>query len=271
MQWKILPLVISFLVSEPFQAAHAKTIEDQSHGPTCGVYASGGSCFPLIKIAGEITAADLDEVKQIIDQTHRRAESKNWKIYPPHINIDSLGGSVPAAMAIGRLLRKENASARIDPDAVCLSACVLVLAGAVGREMEGKIGIHRPYLEVPKDAVSSDQVRTLLQQTLQDIRAYFREMNVSEQLADAMLRINPENMLVLSPAALNNYGLTSEDPIARETNELKIAQQHGLDRQEYMRRKILSESRCVELSAIRAEIRRQFCWGWWSHRNLPSI
>ena len=110
--------------------------------------------------------------------------------------------------------------------------------------MQGQVGIHRPYFEVPKDEVSHGKVAELFQKMLQDIRAYFREMNVSEQLADAMLRINPENMRVLSDAALNSYGLTFEDPIKQETWDLEQAQFYKLDRQEYMRRKTLAENRC---------------------------
>jgi hypothetical protein len=109
----------------------------------------------------------------------------------------------------------------------------------------GQVGIHRPYFEVPKDAVSSERVKENFQKTLLDIRSYFREMNVSEQLADAMLRIEPEHMHLLDDAALNSYGLTREDPIAREIKELEIAQKYGLSRQEYMKRKALAASRCA--------------------------
>jgi hypothetical protein len=53
---------------------------------------------------------------------------------------------------------------------------------------DGKVGIHRPYFEVPKDKISPDKYREQFQRMLQELRAYFREMNVNEQLADAMLR-----------------------------------------------------------------------------------
>jgi hypothetical protein len=115
--------------------------------------------------------------------------------------------------------------------------------------MEGKVGIHRPYFEVPQQQASSDRVKELYQKTLQDIRAYFREMNVSEQLADVMLRTNPENMRVLNDAALNAYGLTFEDPIAHEARELADAQSIGVSRQEYIRRKALADSRCIFVSS----------------------
>jgi hypothetical protein len=83
----------------------------------------------------------------------------------------------------------------------------------------GKIGIYRPYLEVPRQQVSSENVKELYQQMLQDIRSYFREMNVSEQLADAMLPIERDKVRLLNDAALVSYGLTSTDPIEQETED----------------------------------------------------
>ena len=92
--------------------------------------------------------------------------------------------------------------------------------------------------------MSSQNVKAIYQQMLQDLRAYLREMNVVEGLADAMLRINPENMRILSEGVLADFGLTAADPIAMETFELQRAGLLGVDRHEYMRRKSLAESRC---------------------------
>jgi hypothetical protein len=108
--------------------------------------------------------------------------------------------------------------------------------------MHGRIGIHRPYYEVPKGEITADKITEQFQTMLKELRAYFHEMNVNEQLADTMLRIEPERMRVLNHAELNRYGLTTEDPIAREINELKTAQKYGLSRQEYMSRKALAST-----------------------------
>jgi hypothetical protein len=70
-------------------------------------------------------------------------------------------------------------------------------------------------------------------------------MNVNEQLADAMLRIDPSQLRLLNYSEMNSYGLTSEDPVAREIKELKEAQKFGLSRQEYMRRKALAARQCA--------------------------
>jgi hypothetical protein len=159
-------------------------------------------------------------------------------------------------MAIGRILRAENAEAIIqyNSDAICYSACVLVLAGATSRFIGGKVGIHRPYLEVPGGQVSPNKVRDVLLKTLQDMRAYFRKMNVSEQLADDMLRVNPEKMHLLSVAEADHYGLTAEDPITQEVSDLEEAQRYRVSRQEYARRKNLAGRRCANLYDIHHDI-----------------
>jgi hypothetical protein len=94
-------------------------------------------------------------------------------------------------MEIGRMFRKERAWLSIDGD--CVSACVLILAGAIDRFVtSGRVGIHRPYTARLDPTWSVDKVRNVYRTTLQEIRSYLREMNVSEQLADDMLAIEPE-------------------------------------------------------------------------------
>src|SRR5947208_2289786 len=82
-------------------------------------------------------------------------------------------------------------------------------AGAVHRsfnENASKLGIHRPYLEVPLQETAIEKVEESYVQALKNVRTYFREMNVSEQLAEAMFRIEPENVRFLNEKAAGNYG-----------------------------------------------------------------
>ncbi len=72
----------------------------------------------------------------------------------PTVLVDSPGGSIAPALAIGRLIRARGlavAVARVagggptDADAQCASACVLVLAAGVGRSVGpgAEVGVHR--------------------------------------------------------------------------------------------------------------------------------
>jgi ATP-dependent protease ClpP protease subunit len=200
-----------------------------------------------LEIVGEINTSAAEAIKRLFDENSEQAvrEKKDGSSALQIVSLNSLGGSVTAAMAIGRILRKERLLATVPHSGVCYSACVLIFAGAVERLNAGKLGIHRPYLDVPQQEVSSGNVNELYQRMLQDIRSYFHEMNVSEQLADAMLRIEPDKIRLLSDNELNAYGLTATDPIEQETEDLQDAQYWGItNRQEYIKRKALTETSC---------------------------
>ena len=50
-----------------------------------------------------------------------------------------------------------------------------------------------------------------------DIRAYLREMNVSERLADEMMKTPPSSVRYLIAEEQESFGLSVIDPIERET------------------------------------------------------
>jgi hypothetical protein len=87
---------------------------------------------------------------------------------------------------------------------------------------------------------------------LDNIRLYLREMNVSERLADDMLATEPERIHTLTDAELKSYGLAFIDPMERqrraisnEARDVQEANQLGLDRREYTRRKTLGIESCI--------------------------
>ena len=128
-------------------------------------------------------------------------------------------------------------TAEVKPGVVCNSACVLIYAGAVVREGHfGKIGIHQPYFEVPQQAVQTNTIKDSYAVMLRDMRSYLREMNVSEQLADEMLKTRSSDIRYLSPDEQDQFGLDTFDPVEREVRDVEHAQKLGLDRREYNRR-----------------------------------
>ena len=111
----------------------------------------------------------------------------------------------PSGPAIGRMFRREGAW--IGVNGVCYSACVFILAGAVDRQMgkSDQVGIHRPYLgSTPENPLDAGQVKQAYSRTLQDMRSYLREMNVSPRLADDMLATEPEHNHILPKPSLGH-------------------------------------------------------------------
>ena len=203
------------------------------------------TCSFDITIQGEIVPAMLEGVKKaLVDRQEMIAHEGGWSDLWI-IHLDSPGGSVQAAFDIGRLLRSANAPVAIGPDKQCVSACVLILAGATGRLIDGRVGIHRPYFETPNTDVDFNDVQKVYNKMTEQIRAYLREMNVSDRLADDMMIVPPEKVRFLSSVELANYGLGLEDLVIKEENDLKAAKKIGIDRREYMRRKALSHTLCA--------------------------
>jgi ATP-dependent protease ClpP protease subunit len=222
---------------------------------TGSVSCSGDAVGVSIDIDGEIDSGTVESVGRLFDNYHQRKcdDDNAFGALGDHYGINSPGGSVPAAMAIGRMFRKEHAWLGVD--GACISACVLILAGAVDRQIGGTavVGIHRPYFATtPQQRMTPDQVRDAYARMLQDIRAYLREMDVPERLADEMLATEPERVHVLTLAELTTYGLARIDSaeqrrraIENEARDVQEANQLGVDRREYTRRKSLGINACI--------------------------
>ena len=82
---------------------------------------------------------------------------------------------------------------------------------------------------------------------IQSVRDYLREMNVSEQLADAMFRVEPEKVKFLSEKAATSFGLTEWDPVYKEMMDIAEAKKLGLNRREFMARRMRAISDCYWL------------------------
>jgi hypothetical protein len=128
---------------------------------------------------------------------------------------------------------------------MCASSCIFVLIGAVHRDIQGKVGIHRPYFEIPKQAISREAVKSAYEQGVQRLREYIREMGVSDRLADSMMAISPEKMRYLSRADLEGYGVLEFDPTWKETIDVREAQKYGLTRREYSFRRAHAQKSCA--------------------------
>jgi C4-dicarboxylate-specific signal transduction histidine kinase len=64
--------------------------------------------------------------------------------------------------------------------------------------------------------VTPEQVKYAYWTMLQNMRAYLREMNVSERLADDMLATEPEKVRILTQAELTRYGLANVEPAEQQ-------------------------------------------------------
>lgn len=187
----------------------------------------------VIQIHGTIAPSDPAAVERLLPTIRNLS-----------VSLNSVGGDVVAAMALGRILRREDKSAVVGPGDVCISACVLVLAGATHRaNFGGKVGIHRPF-------VGQDTATTVEQQKAQydriekAIKTYLHEMNVDVRLYDDMFRISPSNVKYLTEEERRAYGLEDSDPYIEQAYHARRARDLGISTNELLRRQNEAWARC---------------------------
>lgn len=181
-------------------------------------------------LSGEIKKSDVAELTKVLPKYQT-------------IWLNSPGGDVSAAMNIGRLLRRSNITALVDYNQVCVSACVLVLAGSTFRMIKGKVGIHRPYL--PQDnATTVNEQKVIYDSIRNNIIDYLEIMNINPTLYDDMFRISPRKVKFLRKEELEFYGLSGTDPYFEEAASALEARKLQISKEELFERKSQQEE-CI--------------------------
>lgn len=148
------------------------------------------------KISEDIAPGDYEALLQGIKANPGQFDRKI-------VLLDNIGGSAPEAIRMGRLLRETGFDALVPASGVCQGSCIYLLAAGHKKTISGAVGLHRPYFP----GGDSAQAQASHQGVRYNPAAYFREMHVSTRLADAMQRIAPHRMKVLSVQELERYQL----------------------------------------------------------------
>ena len=197
-----------------------------------------GQCF--VRYSGRI---DFGDVKRFAELAKQKEIAQRLSLI-----LDSEGGDVESAIAIGRIVRNLKASVGVHASGKCYSSCIFVLAGGVVRwagKESGPVGIHRPYLaETRKSYDETQRAHAVLELAA---KAYLREMNVPDRLYDDMLRIPADRVRILTDKELEGYGLSGSDPVYADWVIGERAKQRGITKEEFLRRRALAESKCASL------------------------
>jgi hypothetical protein len=134
------------------------------------------------------------------------------------VTIDSDGGDVDSALELGNAMFEQRANAMTSR---CYGECVLVVAGAIFRSYVGfdgtVVGVHRPFqAQVSKRSASAREFASKYEAVERKIRNWFREMGVSQQLADLMMSTPSGSNRLLTKQELNDFGLGSTNVVDSE-------------------------------------------------------
>lgn len=150
------------------------------------------------------------------------------------VKLNSTGGSLEAAIKIGRNLRKKSASAFMYNGSTCASACVFVLMGAPIRfvESDAKVIIHRFY--EPNDiTINLNDQKKKYKKIEIVVSNYLNEMNIPISLLDEMVSVSSTSFRVLNSDELAKFRLNKYDPYYEEAMQAIEAKKYGITKQEY--------------------------------------
>lgn len=157
-----------------------------------------------IRLTGQIAPGDADRFATWLDRNRPAAAQ---------VMLDSSGGSVSDALAIGRTIRAAGYTTQVSAGAVCLSACPYMLAGGVSRQVapSGVVGVHQHYFGrntiLPAFMAIND-----LQRAQAGVMDYLTQMGVDLRLMTYALRTPPEEINVLDAALMEELRLTTPTP-----------------------------------------------------------
>lgn len=154
---------------------------------------------PALVLTGQIAPGDAA----------RLAETETLQA-PLTVFLNSPGGSVADALAIGRWLREGGADTAMTESDICLSACPYILAAGTARRVEDGawVGIHQHYFDentaLPAFLAVSD-----IQRGQGEVMAYLIEMGIDPALMQPALMTPPDEIYLLMPEELERYGLVT--------------------------------------------------------------
>lgn len=165
------------------------------------------------------------------------------------VTLDSSGGDVDTAIAIGTEIRKRLGFVQVPSEAKCLSSCVFLLAAGAQRVVSGVVGIHRSFLRMDA-AVTPEQQRAQHALIGKRIRSYLDYVNIPQVLYEHMLRTPPEKIRYLSADELRALGLNENDPFIDDAMTAAAAKAEGLTKEQYFLYEQAARASCANFRVI---------------------
>lgn len=162
----------------------------------------------VLEVTGTI---DVGSAERFAAEVEARGE------YVTRVALNSPGGSVHDALAIGALVRQRGFTTSVAAGALCASSCPLVFAGGADRRASGKaaIGVHQIYAtiapgELPTGLRAAGDAMSDAQKTTALITRHLSTMGVDPALWLYALETPPDRLYYLSPEQLQTLRLATE-------------------------------------------------------------
>jgi hypothetical protein len=138
------------------------------------------------------------------------AEIEKRGDYIRTVVLDSPGGSVADALAMGRLIRDRKLATEVEPGKFCASSCPLVFAGGIERRAGDRatIGVHQ-IAAVSQDRGPPRDEMSLAQKVSARCQRYLGDMGVDLQVWIHAMETPHDKLFVFKPDELKSLSLVT--------------------------------------------------------------
>lgn len=207
-----LPAILLCAVTASTTLRAAEIRLSTMDAPSCDRIRGESVCVG-VSLRGRIEVGDAQKLEKFIAGLEDFVSKQVAPARVVLVSLNSPGGHMNEAMAIGRFIRRAQISTQVPVDGACASSCVLVLAGGVTRLPAGSVVIHSFYS--PEVLGTNDFARAekLYSQVADSVAVYLKEMRVSSLLLEEMMRIPHFTSRTLEVDETVKLGLLGIDPV----------------------------------------------------------
>lgn len=150
------------------------------------------------RLEGGIAQGDADRIVKRLAEVSPAPET---------LILQSPGGTVSEALALGRHIREEGLTTQMLAGEYCFSACPYVLAGGAARDIaeDAQVGVHQHYFGESTILPASFAVEDI-QAGQGEVMIYLDEMGIDPMVMTHALSTPPDEIYVLLPDQLRQYG-----------------------------------------------------------------
>jgi hypothetical protein len=130
--------------------------------------------------------------------------------YVKTVVLNSPGGSVTDALAMGRLIREKKFATEVEAGKYCASSCPLVFAGGVERRAGDKaaIGVHQVASTSSASAAPRDEM-DVAQRISARCQRYLGEMGISLQVWVHAMETPHDKLFIFKPDELKSLNIVT--------------------------------------------------------------
>jgi hypothetical protein len=158
---------------------------------------------PVITLTGQIAPGDAARFADFLTTVDPA---------PTQAFLNSPGGSVQDALAMGRQIRSLGIGARMTATDICLSACPYLLAAGTTRTVEdgALVGVHQHYFG-KNTALPAFMAVEDIQRGQGEVMEYLSDMDIDPLIMRHALLTPPDEIYLLTPDEMQTYNLTTPD------------------------------------------------------------